>query len=350
MSASDYIEWVERVFGALVEEHTEHPLAKAVGLTPVAERLGLGPLSGEDFGRHEDPGDAILEALDDLARLGLVQRIHVSSGNVLTTAGRAVIDHGFKFVREEFHEGRLSRTERALLSGLVDVGQRGGDGWTRLAPVDPEPIWAGIWEGTDEHVGRMRMHDLLGDLDDTDYVSLRERPLVRPRYKAAAALTRPDPTVTLSTRLIDWSFVDAEWSSVEDRISDLKVELQAAMTVDDLQDVGRRCREIAMESMEIVVDPSMVPAGEPMPSTRDAKRLLDLYLAARAPGERFEEYRKFLRAALALANAQVRAKTLALPGAVASAQGLVSFVRALQFLDSTLAKRDDESDAPGPVE
>ena len=102
-----------------------------------------------------------------------------------------------------------------------------------------------------------------------------------------------------------------------------------------------------MDAVETVFDPSMARDGEETPSRRDAKRLLDLYLATRAPGQSFEEYRRFLKAALDLANAQVRAKTLALPGAVASAQGLLAFVRALQFLDASLGPVGQHAESQG---
>lgn len=342
MSATAYAAWVERVFAALVAVHEANPLSPGVSLTTLAEHLGLGRLTLDDYARHDDPGEAVLDALADLNRLELVKNVQVVLGNAISQLGRTVIDHGFDVVRSGYHEGLLSPTERTLLARLLIGSFRSGEGWVRLAPIDPEPVWIELWPGDDPDVSRLKLERLLGDLEDTDYVSRRDRPLVRLTYVAAVALSQPDPSVALGTGLIDWSFSERDWSAIEDRIKDLKLEIQAAATLDDLQDVGRRCREIAMDAMELVFDPSMVPEGKPAPSPRDAKRLLELYLARRAPGGKFEEYRSFLNAALGLANAQVRAGTLAAPGAVASAQGLLSFVRALQFLDRTTRGSDPD--------
>jgi hypothetical protein len=77
----------------------------------------------------------------------------------------------------------------------------------------------------------------------------------------------------------------------------------------------------------------MVPPGEDPPSAQDAKRRLDLYLAAREDGPALKEYRDFLRSSLDLANARTHARRTGYVSAVAAAQGLLSFVRALQALE-----------------
>jgi hypothetical protein len=76
------------------------------------------------------------------------------------------------------------------------------------------------------------------------------------------------------------------------------------------------------------------------PSPQDAEKRLALYLAVRARGQEYKELRKFLRASLALANARTHSARTGRAAAVASAQGLISFVRALQAIERSVSSFD----------
>jgi len=64
---------------------------------------------------------------------------------------------------------------------------------------------------------------------------------------------------------------EAAWSSLDARVDGVVNELRAATTLDDLQDVGRRCREILIDTARLIADPALVPAGREPLKAADAK-------------------------------------------------------------------------------
>ncbi len=116
---------------------------------------------------------------------------------------------------------------------------------------------------------------------------------------------------------------------------DLKDELATASTVDDFQDVGRRCREILIDLAELVFDESMVVRGAVMPARNDAKSRLDLFFATRLPGPSNEEIRRFAKAAVGLANAVVHDADATDVHAFAVAQATLTLVRLADRLDAS---------------
>ncbi len=113
-------------------------------------------------------------------------------------------------------------------------------------------------------------------------------------------------------------------------------------------DIGLRCRDIAADAMDVVFRPEMVSAGERAPSRQDAEERLRLYLGARAGGKSNEAMRAFLRATLKLAHARAHSARTGRATAVAAAQGLLSFVRALEAIERFPVVRDagDTDDDP----
>jgi hypothetical protein len=108
-------------------------------------------------------------------------------------------------------------------------------------------------------------------------------------------------------------------------------KLIGAASRDDIQEVGRRAREILIDCAQLIADPSVVPEGEPLPKAGDAKAWLELFLAARAGGSSREELRRLVRAAWDLAQKVTHGD----PGRVdafAAAQATVLVVRTLQEL------------------
>lgn len=72
------------------------------------------------------------------------------------------------------------------------------------------------------------------------------------------------------------------WANLDARVDELVAELDGAISRDDLQDVGRRSREILINGARLLADQSLVPAGQAPPKAADAKAWLDLSLTARA--------------------------------------------------------------------
>ena len=126
------------------------------------------------------------------------------------------------------------------------------------------------------------------------------------------------------------------WADLDGRVAGLATELAQAATQDDLQDVGRRAREILIDCAKLLADPDLVPRGKEAPKAADAKAWLDLFLAAYAPGSSRDELRSLVRSTWALAQT-VTHSDLSRVGAFAAAQATVLLVRTLQ----RLADEDD---------
>lgn len=124
---------------------------------------------------------------------------------------------------------------------------------------------------------------------------------------------------------------DLTWSALEDRVEGVVNELRNADSHDDLQDVGRRCREILIDAGKLLASPAIVPAGHDAPKAADAKAWLDLFLASKASGGDHKELRAFIRAAWDLAQ-KVTHGTVERVEAFAAAQATVLVVRSLQQL------------------
>lgn len=121
------------------------------------------------------------------------------------------------------------------------------------------------------------------------------------------------------------------WTELEARVAGLADELRAASSQDDLQDVGRRCREILIDLAALIADAALVPDGQEAPKGADAKGWLALFLAEHARGSSGERLRQFVNATWALAQ-EVTHKGNARVTAYAAAQATILLVRTLQML------------------
>jgi hypothetical protein len=119
------------------------------------------------------------------------------------------------------------------------------------------------------------------------------------------------------------------WVDLDARLAGLVAELDGAASRDDLQDVGRRAREILIDCARLLADPSLVPAGRPAPRAGDAKAWLDLFLAAHASDGHRDQLRRFIRAAWDLAQT-VTHGNIERVEAFAATQATVLVVRTLQ--------------------
>ncbi|MCL4434837.1 MAG: hypothetical protein M1399_08790 [Actinobacteria bacterium] len=124
------------------------------------------------------------------------------------------------------------------------------------------------------------------------------------------------------------------WAGLDSRVAGLATELSWAATRDDLQDVGRRAREVLIDCAQLLTDPAIVPVGTEPPKVGDAKSWLDLFLVARAGGSSRVELRRLVRDAWDLAQKVTHGD----PDKVdvfAAAQATVLVVRTLQELALT---------------
>jgi hypothetical protein len=121
------------------------------------------------------------------------------------------------------------------------------------------------------------------------------------------------------------------WSALDQRVEGVVRELTHAESRDDLQDVGRRCREILIDAARILADPHLVPEGQETPQAGNAKAWLDLFLLAKAKGSSHRELRAFVPVAWDLAQ-KVTHGGIDRVDAYAAAQSTVLIVRTLQQL------------------
>lgn len=120
------------------------------------------------------------------------------------------------------------------------------------------------------------------------------------------------------------------WTDIQIRLDGLKTEIDTASTIDDLQDVGRRSREILIDAANLVFEDWMVPAGEDTPKAGDAKNRIDHILNACAAGSPHAELRTLVRASWDLANKVTHSTSIGRVDALGAAQAAVIVVRVLQ--------------------
>jgi hypothetical protein len=132
------------------------------------------------------------------------------------------------------------------------------------------------------------------------------------------------------------------WADLDGRVAGLSTELAGAASRDDLQDVGRRAREILIDCAQLLADPTLLTAGQAEPKAGDAKAWLDLFLTARASGSHRDALRRFIRAAWDLAQT-VTHGDIDRVEAFAAAQATVLVARTVQALAGA-----DPAAAPSP--
>jgi hypothetical protein len=121
------------------------------------------------------------------------------------------------------------------------------------------------------------------------------------------------------------------WADLDARVSGLSKELAGASNRDDLQDVGRRAREILIYTAQLIADPSVVPDEQDPRRAGDAKGWTGLFLAARAGGGSRQALRRVVRATWDLAQT-VTHGDIDRVDTYAAGQATVLVVRTLQAL------------------
>lgn len=126
--------------------------------------------------------------------------------------------------------------------------------------------------------------------------------------------------------------INEAWTRLEQRVNELKDELAAAVSPDDLQDVGRRAREVLIELGQLALSDEALGPEIAAPKQADAKQRLSLFLEARAPGAAHAELRQLVRAAWELAQKVTQSQSIERVDALAAAQATVLLVRIIQDL------------------
>lgn len=120
------------------------------------------------------------------------------------------------------------------------------------------------------------------------------------------------------------------WPALGSRLDEAKRRNEAAASLDDWQDVGRRCREILIDLANLVYTPDMLPPSEPEPKGSDAKVRLAHATSALFAGPERKELRALIRSAWDLANTVTHAGHTAAVDAFATLQATVLLVRVFE--------------------
>ena len=136
-------------------------------------------------------------------------------------------------------------------------------------------------------------------------------------------------TLERSGRIDDWGGSPDEWSEIEQRLSGLRNEMDHASSLDDYQDVGRRCREVLIDVVELMFEANMVRNSKQEPKAADARTRFGYIVEAHCPGGSHAELRKLMRAAWDLAQKVTHGDSITRVDAFAAAQATVLIVRTL---------------------
>ena len=117
------------------------------------------------------------------------------------------------------------------------------------------------------------------------------------------------------------------WPALEQRLTDAKRRLDLAVSQDDWQDTGRRCREILIDLAGLVYTDAMLPTGQEEPRGSDAKERLALAGNALFVGPEHKELRGLVKAAWDLANKVTHSGSIMDVETFATLQATVLLVR-----------------------
>ncbi len=123
------------------------------------------------------------------------------------------------------------------------------------------------------------------------------------------------------------------WALVDRQAGEIRRRLEGASTEEQFQAVGLLCREVLISLARTVYDPNRHrPADGPDPSSTDAKRMLDGYLASELGGAAHETARRHARAVLDLANDLQHRRTAEFRDAALCAEATTSVVNLIAII------------------
>ena len=205
--------------------------------------------------------------------------------------------------RIEHANGDYQRRRGVLNAGLMRLGVESPFPWRDLWG------WHGTWKDVSAtYAGRRK------------YINDLAEPVRKRLEQVAAGLAATDtgPSVI-------------GWPELEKRLGGLHAELLAASSIDDLQDVGRRAREIHIDLASLVYRDEMLPASEfEQPKAADAKNRLFHAAVCLMPGSTHEHWRSLIRSAWDLANKITHSDGINRVDAFAAVQATVLLVRCFE--------------------
>lgn len=116
-------------------------------------------------------------------------------------------------------------------------------------------------------------------------------------------------------------------------MSEVRLRLREATTEEQFQTVGLLCRETLISLAQAVYIPERhLSIDDVTPSSTDAKRMLESYIAAELTGQANEEARSHAKAALKLTVALQHNRTAAFRSAALCAEATASVVNLIGIL------------------
>jgi hypothetical protein len=168
--------------------------------------------------------------------------------------------------------------------------------------------WYGRWSSGDLPSWQSRrdfVNDLFGDL----IRNIREKPVQQRRV---------EPT---------------GWPRVDRNVTEVRKRLATATTEEQFQAVGLLCRETLISLAQAVYDAQLHPALDRVtPSSTDAKRMLEAYVAVAFGGSEHEYTRKHARAAYDLAAHLQHRRTASFRQAAACTEATTSIVNLIAIM------------------
>lgn len=130
------------------------------------------------------------------------------------------------------------------------------------------------------------------------------------------------------------------WVKIDNGINAARKAIEVANDEIGFQQVGLICRETLINLAQQVFDPDRHRSTDGInPSSTDAKRMLDAYLAAELPGGTNEAARKHAKAALTLANDLTHRRTATFRDAALCAEATTSIINLVAIISG---QRDPE--------
>lgn len=334
-----YVEWVARVLNAVLR--TEDGRGGAASFAAIGAALGLPPEALRFDGRPAEGSAAssLVTALSDLHSENWIEFTSVVNGARSLAAGRDVAGRGVseQWVRW-FEDIYLKEKSEVLLKGIATASERQGPAWADAAWVQLEEVYRPRHAAVepDRAADVMTKVGIVNDLAGKQLVEARmyagASASVRINYRGMVrASERPQILMARRAGLIDFSVPSPGWEAIEDRLQQLIARFSTASELDDFQDVGRRSRELLIDLANNLFDPAMVPAGQSVPGSSDAKAKLELYFNARFAGGTNADLRAFMKKTHALANAVAHSPTVGRAEAYACARAMVLLVRVPQM-------------------
>jgi hypothetical protein len=131
------------------------------------------------------------------------------------------------------------------------------------------------------------------------------------------------------------------WPKVDRQVEEFRFRLREANTEEQFQSVGHLCREALISVAQAVYDRERYPPPDGVePSTTDAKRMLDAFIAVELSGAGHTNARKHARAAFDLANNVQHDRTASFRDAALCAEATVSVIRIITIVSGRRERTD----------